>query len=94
LKLKHCTKYIVFTIIISCAGLFSFRLTNNENYKNEDKPSRIIIKSAEEKITFNGKETTNIEGVRVSVPVTNATPQVQHLPLPDTNSSIIVSTLQ
>lgn len=94
MKLKHCRKYIGFIIIISCVALSSISLTYNDNYKNEDKPTRIIIKSPEEgKSNFENRGSTNSDRVKVSVPPTNAGSQAQPIPVPDKNSSIIVSPL-
>jgi hypothetical protein len=78
-------------VIVSLIILFPSTTTNNDNYKNEDNPNRIIIKSSEHKNEINNS--ANNPQTNVAVPSTNFKPQVQPLPVPDTNSPIIVNTL-
>ena len=93
MKLKHCGKYILYMVFISCIVLLSINFTNNDSNGIEDKTSRIIIKSTEKEYVPDIKEHTENGGIRASTPITNGKSGVRLLPIPDANSPIIVTPL-
>jgi len=88
LKFNSSGKYIGFLIIISFITLVSIKLTNSNNI--EHKP-RVFIESIEKAYISNSKDDVRNEGVRV--PITNGNSGVQLLPIPATNSPIIITPL-
>jgi hypothetical protein len=88
LKLKHFG-YLGFLIIISCISLIPLKLANSNNI-SEYKP-RVLIKSTEKHYIPKGTEDALLEGVRV--PMTTGTSGVQILPIPSSNSPIIITPL-
>lgn len=93
MKLKHCSKYILYIAFISCITLLSINLTNRDGNLIENKHSRIIIKSIENAYVPVSKGSPNKEAIRGITPETNGKSIVQPLPVPDTNAPIIISPL-
>jgi hypothetical protein len=97
LKLKRYGRYlefVAFTVIVSISLLYTSTSNKVGSVSTvEVKPSRIIIKSAEKDSMADNIDLTGREDTMVSVPGTNGTSEVQPLPVPDTNSQIIVTPL-
>lgn len=87
-KLKKYSKYIA---IISFVGILSINFVNNNVQKVEDKSAKVIIKSNEKK--DKSEISKNNEGNKVSVAFQSSESEVKELPVPNPNSTIIVSPL-
>jgi hypothetical protein len=96
LKLKPYDKYLGCVAAAACITLLYTNLSNiggNNSSTVEDKPSRIVIESTEKNSVTDDNVLTSNEETRKSVPVADSTSEVQPLPVPDTNSQIIVTPL-
>lgn len=91
MRLKHRTKYICPMISIGCISLvlINFVLKDNSNKITEGNTSRIIVESPK------NKDDMNKEGTRVKIPSTygKSVSPVQPLPVPESNTSIVISPL-
>lgn len=91
MRLKHRTKYILYMISIGCISLvlINFILRDNSNKIMEGDTSRIIVESPK------NKDDINKEGTRVTIPSTygKSVSPVQPLPLPESNTSIVITPL-
>ena len=91
LRLKHGTKYILPMISIGCISLvlINFVLKDNSNKIMEGNTSKIIVESPK------NKDDVNKEGTRVTIPSTygKSVSPVQPLPVPDSNTPIVINPL-
>jgi hypothetical protein len=91
LRLKHRTKYILPMISIGCISLvlINFVLKDNSNKILEGNTSRIIVESSK------NKDDVNKEGTKVTIPSTygKSVSPVQQLPVPESNTTIVINPL-
>lgn len=91
MRLKYKAKYIFPMISIGCISLalINFVLTDNSNKILKGNTSRIIIESPK------NKDDVNKEGTRVTIPSTYGKSEspVQPLPVPESNTTIVINPL-
>lgn len=91
MKLKNVNKYVLPMISIGCISLILINsvLKDSSNEIIEGNTSRIIIES------YKNKDYVNNEDTRVTIPSTygKAVFPVHPLPVPESNSSIVITPL-
>lgn len=95
MRLKLRKRFVLYVAFLSCITLLYSSFTTKTSKKEEDKPTRIIIKSNEKGNLTEIKEYENSQGTRVTTPAANERTdgQVQPMPVPATNEPIIVTPL-